>query len=64
MVFMDNSTHLTSSKSRLTRKGEATKARIVNAASDLIIEFGVAGTSVEDVQKKAGVSASQLYHYF
>ena len=64
MVFMNTSTNQPASPSKLTRKGEATKARIVSAASDLIFEFGVADTSVEDVQKKAGVSASQLYHYF
>jgi TetR/AcrR family transcriptional repressor of nem operon len=29
-----------------------------------MFERGVAGTSVEDVQAAAGVSASQLYHYF
>ena len=30
----------------------------------LMYSGGVAGTSWEDVQKAAGVSASQLYHYF
>lgn len=29
-----------------------------------MFESGVAGTSMEDVKKKAGVSSSQLYHYF
>jgi len=36
----------------ITRKGQATRDRIV------------AGTSTEDVQAAAEVSASQLYHYF
>src|ERR1700685_2094377 len=49
---------------RLTRKGLATRARIVNAASDLMFSRGVAGTSTEDVLAAARVSNSQLYHYF
>jgi TetR/AcrR family transcriptional repressor of nem operon len=49
---------------QLTRKGQATRDRIVAAAAQLIFEGGVTGTSVDDVQKAAGVSASQLYHYF
>jgi TetR/AcrR family transcriptional repressor of nem operon len=48
----------------LTRKGQATRDRIVGAAAVLMHERGVAGTSTEDVQVAAGVSASQLYHYF
>ncbi|HEX6493614.1 MAG TPA: TetR family transcriptional regulator [Candidatus Dormibacteraeota bacterium] len=50
--------------SRLTRKGQATRERIVEAAARLMFERGVAGTSTEDVQAAARVSASQLYHYF
>lgn len=53
-----------STERRLTKKGLATRSRIVAAAAKLMFERGVAGTSVEDVQKEAGVSASQLYHYF
>ena len=49
---------------RLTRKGLATRARIVEAAAGLMFERGVAGTSTEDVRVAAGVSNSQLYHYF
>ncbi|MGW2053762.1 TetR/AcrR family transcriptional regulator [Streptomyces sp. NPDC001840] len=49
---------------RLTRKGVATRGRIVTAAAELMFERGVAGTSLEDVQKAAGVSPSQVYHYF
>jgi len=48
----------------ITRKGQATRDRIVAAAAALIYERGVAGTSTEDVQAAAGVSASQVYHYF
>lgn len=49
---------------RLTAKGRATRERIVAAAAQLMFERGVAGTSTDDVQAAAGVSASQLYHYF
>jgi TetR/AcrR family transcriptional regulator, transcriptional repressor for nem operon len=49
---------------RLTRKGLATRARIVEAAAELMFRHGVAGTSTEDVLAAAGVSNSQLYHYF
>ena len=49
---------------RLTPKGRATRERIVVAAAQLIYDHGVAGTSLGDVQKAAGVSPSQVYHYF
>ena len=53
-----------SDRPRLTRKGEATRARIVDAAAQLIFQQGVAGTTVEEVRDGAQVSSSQLYHYF
>lgn len=49
---------------RLTRKGRQTRERIVAAAADLILKQGVAGTTLEDVRTAAGVSSSQIYHYF
>jgi AcrR family transcriptional regulator len=49
---------------RLTAKGGRTRQRIVAAAAGLVFERGVAGTTIEDVQAAAEVSASQLYHYF
>jgi TetR/AcrR family transcriptional regulator, transcriptional repressor for nem operon len=49
---------------RLTRKGTQTKERIVAAAASLILEQGVARTTLEDVRAEAGVSSSQIYHYF
>jgi TetR/AcrR family transcriptional regulator, transcriptional repressor for nem operon len=49
---------------RLTRKGQATRNRIVETAARLMFERGVAGTTTEDVQQAAGVSPSQIYHYF
>jgi AcrR family transcriptional regulator len=48
----------------ITRKGQATRDRIVAEAAKLMYDRGVAGTSTEDVQEAAGVSASQIYHYF
>jgi AcrR family transcriptional regulator len=47
-----------------TPKGRATRDRIVAVAAGLMFERGVGGTSTEDVQVAAGVSASQIYHYF
>lgn len=49
---------------RLTPKGERTRTRIVDAAARLVYERGVAGTTLDDVRAAAGVSGSQLYHYF
>lgn len=54
----------TTAPRRLTRKGRETRQRIVTAAADLIFERGVAHTTTEDVRAAAGVSSSQLYHYF
>jgi AcrR family transcriptional regulator len=47
-----------------TTRGRATRERIVRGASELIAERGVAETSLDDVMQRAGVSKSQLYHYF
>jgi TetR/AcrR family transcriptional repressor of nem operon len=49
---------------QLTRKGAATRARIVDAAAELIFQQGVARTTIEEVRDGAQVSNSQLYHYF
>jgi TetR/AcrR family transcriptional regulator, transcriptional repressor for nem operon len=54
----------TSGRPRLTAKGERVRARIVQAAAELIHDHGVAGTTLEDVKVAAQVSGSQLYHYF
>jgi TetR/AcrR family transcriptional regulator, transcriptional repressor for nem operon len=53
-----------SSPRRLTRKGQETRQRIVDAAADLVFKQGVAHTTIEDVRVAADVSSSQLYHYF
>ncbi len=47
-----------------TGKGQATRARIVMAAAELMFRNGVAGTSTPAVRDAAGVSSSQIYHYF
>jgi AcrR family transcriptional regulator len=48
----------------VTPKGRATRDRIVASAATLMNARGVAGTSTEDIQVAADVSASQIYHYF
>jgi TetR/AcrR family transcriptional regulator, transcriptional repressor for nem operon len=49
---------------RLTRRGRETRERIVAAAAGLMFEHGVAETTLEDIRAVAGVSGSQVYHYF
>jgi AcrR family transcriptional regulator len=49
---------------RLTPKGRATRERIIQAAAGLMFRQGVAGTSIDDVRQAAGVSGSQMTHYF
>jgi AcrR family transcriptional regulator len=52
------------SESRFTRKGLATRGRIVGAAAKLMFERGVANTSIDEVRSTAGVGGSQISHYF
>lgn len=47
-----------------TAPGRRTRERILQAAADLMFRNGVAGTSIPDLLEAAGVSASQVYHYF
>jgi TetR/AcrR family transcriptional repressor of nem operon len=54
----------TQPRSKLTPKGERTRAKIVDAAARLIYERGVAGATLDDVRAAAEVSGSQLSHYF
>jgi AcrR family transcriptional regulator len=49
---------------RLTPRGKATRDRIVAAAAAEIFERSVAGTTLDHIKAAAGVSSSQLYHYF
>ena len=57
-------TRTTNGSSKLTPKGQRTRARIVDAAARLIWERGVTTTTIDDVKLAAEVSSSQLYHYF
>jgi TetR/AcrR family transcriptional repressor of nem operon len=47
-----------------TAPGRATRQRIVQAATELVAERGVAATSLDDVRERAHASKSQLYLYF
>ncbi|MGH8229266.1 MAG: TetR/AcrR family transcriptional regulator [Steroidobacteraceae bacterium] len=47
-----------------TARGQATRARIVQAAAELVAARGVAGTTLDDVMETSRTSKSQIYHYF
>jgi AcrR family transcriptional regulator len=49
---------------QLTPKGLRTRERIVEAAAELLLTRGLGATTLDDVKAAAGVSSSQLYHYF
>jgi TetR/AcrR family transcriptional regulator, transcriptional repressor for nem operon len=51
-------------KTTYTTRGASTRQRIVDATASLTYAKGVEGTSLDDVRGAAGVSKSQLYHYF
>jgi TetR/AcrR family transcriptional repressor of nem operon len=53
-----------SAKKTHTSRGAATRQRIVDAAVNITYAKGVEGTSLDEVCSAAGVSKSQLYHYF
>jgi TetR/AcrR family transcriptional regulator, transcriptional repressor for nem operon len=61
---VSSSTILGTSREPTTKKGRATRGRILSAASQLIAARGAAAVSLEDVEREAGVGRSQLYHYF
>ena len=63
-VYTAHVTTKASTPPRLTARGAATRARIVDAAASLVYERGFAGTSLDDVMAATGASKSQLYHYF
>ena len=52
------------SSARFTRKGRATRARIVDVAAKLMFQRGIGGTSIDEVRNRAAVSGSQISHYF
>ncbi len=49
---------------QLTPKGLRTRERIVEAAAELLLTRGLGATTLDDVKAAAGISSSQLYHYF
>lgn len=49
---------------QLTRKGAATKQRIVEGAAEEIRQQGVFSLRLEDVMARTAASKSQLFHYF
>src|ERR1700760_4156428 len=48
----------------MTRRGRASRERIVERAADLFAERGIAATSVDEVLAAAGAGKGQFYHYF
>lgn len=52
------------SNTKLTPKGLQTKQRIIEAAARLVEVRGPVRISLDDVREEAGVSSSQIYHYF
>jgi AcrR family transcriptional regulator len=48
----------------VTRRGRASRERIVERAAELFAERGIAATSVDEVIAAAGVGKGQFYHYF
>ncbi len=61
---MSSTTEATAAKPRWERRKEARPAELVSAALDLFVEKGYAGTRLEDVAARAGVSKGTLYLYF
>ncbi len=49
---------------QLTARGQATRARIVDAAADLMYVKGVNATTLDDVRAASSTSKSQLYQHF
>lgn len=49
---------------KLTEKGRATRARILEHAAELIYANGVHATNNEQLRRAAGISGSQVNHYF
>jgi TetR/AcrR family transcriptional regulator, transcriptional repressor for nem operon len=47
-----------------TRRGRASRERIVERAAELFAERGIAATSVEEVLAGAAAGKGQFYHYF
>jgi len=63
LLFMTSSTAVSGPRP-LTAKGQATRARILEHAAELIYAEGVHATNNDKLRKAAGVSGSQINHYF
>jgi AcrR family transcriptional regulator len=48
----------------ITRRGRASRERIVERAAELFAERGIAATSLDEVLAAAGAGKGQFYHYF
>ena len=48
----------------MTRRGRASRERIVERAAELFAERGIAATTVDEVLAAAGAGKGQFYHYF
>jgi AcrR family transcriptional regulator len=46
------------------RQAEGTRDLLISVARELFTEHGYAGTSIEDIIKRAGVARGALYHHF
>lgn len=51
-------------RAAVTSRGASTRARIVEATADLVLERGVRATTLDDVRAATSTSKSQLFHYF
>lgn len=63
MTSMANETPTAATKKRQGR-GETTRAAIVAAAEELLLESGYEGMTMREVAKCAGVSLGNAYYYF
>ena len=59
-----SSIEVTPPRPRWERRKESRPAELLSAALDLFVEKGYAGTRLEDVATRAGVSKGTLYLYF
>ena len=51
-------------RQRTTARGEATRARIISSAADLMYVRGVNAVTLDDIRAATGTSKSQLYKHF
>ena len=48
----------------MAKRGEHSRDRILDAAQGLVMAQGFAGTSIDDILKKAGLTKGAFFHYF